>query len=72
MHYQIRRNLIPDHSSQDFSMPSPRKKRDFYGKSTTPTSLNSRSSRHINKADVSLPHKPVLRQHRLVQSFFQQ
>jgi hypothetical protein len=31
-------------------MQSPRKKRDFYGKS-------SRSSRHINKIDVSLSNK---------------
>jgi len=37
-----------DEINQDMTMQSPRKKRDFYGKS---------SSRHINKTDSSLSNK---------------
>jgi hypothetical protein len=42
-------------SSQDMTMQSPRKKRDFYGKSSL-SSIN-RYSRHINKTDSSLSNK---------------
>ena len=44
-------------SSHDMTLQSPRKKRDFYGKSSTPTPFNHRLSRPINRTDVAFSPK---------------
>jgi hypothetical protein len=50
-----------DEINQDMIIQSPRKKRDFYGKSSgippSSSSSNNRSNRHINKTDSSLSNK---------------
>lgn len=49
--------LLNPSYSQEMTIQSPRKKRDFYGKSSgTPVSHN-RSSRHMNKEDSSTKRK---------------